>query len=285
MSSSFTVLPMSQRFYLEPGKTYTESLSITNPADASEDFVYNVSVSPYSVTGEGYAADLATMTNQTEITKWIKVLEPSGRVKPNESKEIKFTITVPENAPAGGQYATIAVSSSGNNASTGGVAVENVFELASLVYATVAGETVYGGEIIENSVPAFATSVPITLSALISNTGNLHEDATFLISVSNAFTGEVILPTEENDGRFNELIMPETTREVKRAVDDLPALGVVTVSQKIYYRGELSEVTRNIIICPIWFMILVCLTLCAIITTIVGIVLKHKKKKRRLKEI
>lgn len=280
MENSFTVKPMSDRFYLEPGKTYEGTVSVINPSDAKEDLIYEVSVSPYSVVGEDYTADLATISNRTEIIKWIKILEPSGRVKPNEVKDVKYTITVPENAPAGGQYATIAVSSNPNLDNTDGVTIENVFELASIVYANVAGETVREGEIIENNVPGFVVSAPITLSALISNSGNVHEDATFLITVSNVFTGEVILPTEENNGMYNEVIMPETTREIKREITNLPSLGIVKVKQQIYYQGEYSEVERDVMICPIWFMGLVFVTILTIVSTIVMIVLRHKKRKK-----
>lgn len=279
-NNSFTVLPMSQRFSLEPGKTYSGSLSIVNPADATDDFHYSVSVSPYGVMGEEYTADLVTMTNRSEIVKWIKIEEPTGRVKPNETKEVKFTITVPQNAPAGGQYAAIAVSSNEDVAASEGVAVNNVFELASLVYATVSGTTEHKGEILENNFPGFVVSAPITLSAKISNEGNIHEDATFVITVKNFFTGEVILPTEDNEGHYNELIMPESTRDITREVNDLPALGVVKVSQTIYYLGDVKSVEKNVIICPIWFMFLVGLTILAIIGTIIGLVIKHKRKAR-----
>ena len=280
-NSSFTVLPMSQRFTLEPGETYTGSISIVNPADSTEDFHYIMSVSPYGV-DDRYDADFAAETNRTQIAKWIEISEPTGSVKPNETKEVEFTITVPENAPGGGQYAAIAVTSNDSNTASEGVAVNNVFELASIVYATVAGEIKHEGEIIENNVPGFVVKAPITLSALISNGGNVHEDATFVISVSNKFTGEVILPTEDNEGRYNELIMPETTREVTREVNDLPALGVVKVNQTIYYQGEVATVEKDVIICPIWFMCLLFATILAIIGAIVGIIVKHKKKKNRV---
>ena len=277
-NNSFTVLPMSQRFSLEPGKTYTGSLSIVNPADATEDFLYSISVSPYGVMGEDYTADLVTVTNHSEIVKWIKISEPKGRVKPNETKEVEFTITVPENAAAGGQYAAIAVSSNEAASASEGVAVRTVFELASLVYASVSGKTEHKGEILENNIPGFVVSAPITLSALISNEGNVHEDATFIITVSNFFTGQVILPTEDNEGHYNELIMPETTREVTRQINDLPALGIMKVSQTIYYQGDYKTLEKNVIICPIWFLFLVGLTILAIIGTIIRLIIKHKRK-------
>lgn len=277
-NSSFTVLPMSQRFALEPGKTYTGKLSIVNPAESTEDFHYVMSVSPYSVTGEDYDVDFATVTNRSEIVKWIKISEPTGSVKPNETKEVEFTITVPEDAAGGGQYALIAVSSNETATATEGVAVNNVFELASIVYATVSGETKHEGEILENNVPGFVVKTPVTLSALISNNGNVHEDATFVISVSNAFTGQVILPTEDNEGRYNELIMPDTTREITREINNLPALGIIKINQTIYYLGDVKTVEKNVIICPIWFMLLLGVTILAIIGAIVGTVLKHKRR-------
>ena len=285
-NNTFTILPMSQRFALEPGQTYKGKISIVNPSDATKDFSYQVSIMPYSVVGSDYTADLSTQYNRSMITEWIKVAEPTGVVKPNETKELEFTITVPNDAPAGGQYAAIAVASNPGETATEGVAVQSVFEMASLIYGTVAGETKHEGEVLENNVPSFSTTSPVTIGALISNNGNIHEDATFVISVSNFFTGQVILPNDENDGHYSEIIMPETTRQVEREVSNLPALGVVKVSQTIYYQGHTpSVVEKNIIICPIWFLILLILTITAIITTIVLIVKKHRKHKKAKKAL
>ncbi|MBQ3353328.1 hypothetical protein IJG89_03250 [Candidatus Saccharibacteria bacterium] len=279
-NNTFTVLPMSQRINLQAGETYEGSITVVNPADSTEDFAYQISVLPYGVTGTDNAADLVTDTNYTVISKWITVLEPSGKIAPNESKEIKFTINVPENAPAGGQYAAIAVSSDADTSASEGVSVQNVFELASIIYAHVAGETVHDGEIVENNIPGFVTSAPVTLSAYITNRGNIHEDATFIIKVSDFFSGQVILPTEENEGQYNEIIMPDSERYIEREISDLPSLGVVKVSQTIYYNGEVSQEEKEIIICPLWFIALVLLTITAIIFTIVQIVKKHKKTRR-----
>ena len=276
----FTIMPMSQRFTLEPGKTYTGSITVVNPADATSDFHYKVSVTPYGVIGENYEADLATTTTRTEITKWIKIAEPTGTVAPNGTKKVEFTITVPENAPAGGQYATIAVGSNDQASASSGVAVRNVFEMASIIYGQVTGETIHKGEILENNIPGFSAVAPLTLTALINNEGNIHESATFVITVSNFFTGEVILPTEENDGNYSELIMPETERFISREINNLPTVGAVKISQTIYYQGASSVNEKVVILCPIWFLILVILTFLAIVATIVGIVVRHHKRKR-----
>lgn len=283
-NNTFTVLPMSQRFNLVPGETIEGSITVVNPADATEDFNYKTSIMPYGVVGDDYTADLTTDTTYTAISKWIKILEPTGTIKPNETKEVKFTITVPKDAPGGGQYAAIAVSSDNDTSSSSGVSVQNVFELASLVYATVQGETKHDGEVLENNIPGFVMTPPATVSALISNHGNVHENATFVIKATNFFTGDVILPTEDNEGEYSEIIMPDTERYVEREIDNLPALGVVRVSQYIYYRGNVSKEERDVIICPIWFMALVALTIVTLIITIIQIVKKHRKN-RSLKHI
>ena len=145
--NAFTILPMSQRFSLAAGKTEKGSIKIVNPADATEDFSYKIGISPYGVVGEDYEADLVTDSNHTMIAKWIKISEPTGTVKPNETKEVEFTIEVPADAPAGGQYAAITVSSNNEAKQSSGVAVQNVFEMASIVYGTVAGETRHISEV------------------------------------------------------------------------------------------------------------------------------------------
>lgn len=275
----FTVLPMSQRITLEPGSTYNGSISVVNPADATTDFSYQVSISPYGVSGEEYTVDLATQYNRSMITDWITIAEPTGTIKPNETKKIEFSIKVPENAPAGGQYATIKVASNNETVEGEGTSVNSVLEIASIIYAKVDGETVHETKVLENNIPGFSTVTPVTIDTLLSNNGNVHEDATIMVTVSDFFTGQVILPTEEESGEYAEVVMPETTYRAKREIDNLPAVGVVKIKQAVYYNGEYSEYENNVILCPIWFMVVAFLVIAAIIAGIVVAVKKHKQNK------
>ena len=278
-TNAFTIMPMNQKISLSPGEVYEGHITIINPSYATEDFTYKAAVTPYSVADEEYTADLLSESDRTAISKWITIEEPTGTVKPNESQDIKFTIRVPKNAPAGGQYGTIAVSSNQDDSSANGISVQNVFEIASIIYADVAGETIHDGEILGNNIPSFVLTNPVKITAELTNNGNVHETAVFTVTVSDAFTGRVILPTEENTGRYTEVIMPETTRYTEREISDLPALGIVKVTQTIDYNGQTSTTERQIIICPVWFMILVFLTLAAIVTALVIIVKKRHRKR------
>lgn len=280
MENAFTLLPMSQEFTLEPGGTYTGSITIVNPVDSKSDFAYSVSVSPYSVVGEDYQADITNISAYSKIAEWITIAEPTGTIAPNESREVEFTINVPEDAYAGGQYAAIMVSSDPSKQDNDGVSINNVFALASIIYADVAGEITHEGTIIENNVPEFSTTTPVAVSALLDNHGNIHENAIFALNVSNAVTGEKIFPTDEDqNNHFSEIVMPDTTRYITRNIDNLPALGIVKVEQTIYYNSEVSTVVKDIIICPVWFICLVALVIVSIIGFIVASVRHHRRKK------
>ena len=282
---TFTLTPMNQDIDLEAGQIYTGSITVVNPSDATTDFSYKVSVNPFGVVGNDYTIDLATEYNRSMITKWITVNEPTGTLKPNESRQVEFTIKVPADAPAGGQYAALSVAADDSMSNNDGLSVQSVLEMASIIYARVAGETKHEGQILENNIPSFALTSPITLTSKIENTGNVHDYANYTITVTNFFTGQVILPTEENDGHYSEVIMPETTYESQREISNLPVIGAVKVSQTIRFNGEVSTAENTIVICPIWFMALVLLTIAALITTVVAIIKKHRKNKKKLSAI
>ena len=280
MENAFTVLPISQNFTLEPGNTYTGSITVVNPVSSINDFSYSVSVSPYSVIGEDYQADIINTSAFSQIVDWITIKEPTGTLAPNEAREVEFTIKVPDNAYAGGQYAAILVSQDTDKQAAEGVSINNVFALGSIIYADVSGEVTHDSSIIENNVPEFATVTPVSVSALLRNDGNVHETAIVAIKATNNITGEKIFPTEENqNNRFSELVMPETTRFISRQIDNLPIVGIVKVEQTIYYGDEVSTATKDLIICPVWFMLLMSLILFGVISGIVALFRRRRKKK------
>lgn len=275
MKNNFLVTPMSQNIHLKAGEVYHGKITVANPASSTENFNYVVDIAPYSVIGKNYDADLATVSNRSMIKDWTIISEPTGTLEPNESREINFTITVPENAPAGGQYMAIMVSGVPSN----NMVVSSVPEIASLIYAKVAGETVREGEILENNIPGFVTSTPVSITSLFSNTGNVHQVATIDLRIKNVLTGEEIISTTTDGSSYNELIMPETQRLVTYDVADLPIVGVVEVSQSIKYSGNLSVETKNVVICPLWFMTLTFLAVVGAIWGIIRLVKRHRQKR------
>lgn len=278
--SMFVMTPMSQKLMLEPGEVYEGSITVFNPADAKESFSYKVGVMPYNVVGSDYTADLTTQTERSRIVDWIKIDEPLGTVEPNGSKEIHYKITVPENAPGGGQYAAITVGSderdSGGNS---GVNIKNIYEMASIIYAKVSGDIVRGGEIQKNEMPGFVTALPIRMGAMLTNDGNIHETAEIKLVVKNFLNGSQLYPEDGSEGVVEEVIMPETSRYVERSVDNISPLGLYEVTQSVSYLGQNSSMTQLVVACPIWFMVMILVVIGVIVYGIVRVVKKHRHNK------
>ena len=283
-ANEFSVMPMNQMIDLVPGETYNFSITVLNPVNSVENLDYKAYAAPYSVANEGYDADVVTRTDRTQMVDWITIHEPTGTLAPNESKELEFTITVPEDAPGGGQYAAIVVGINNENKTHDNMMVSNVLEIASVLYAKVDGEIIHKGEILENNVPGFSAIAPVTVSSLINNEGNMHEIAEITITATNAFTGEVYMSSGLDNGTFAELIMPDSTKYISKEIEDLPLIGIIRVKQDIYYNYAMSTVEKNVIVCPIWFLVLVILTIAAIVAGVVRAIRKHKKKKEKATE-
>lgn len=278
-SNVFTLTPMSQRIKLEPGEEYEGSITVVNPGSSVNDFSYKAEVSVYSVIDKDYTADFLTQNDHTQIAKWITIENPTGLVKPNDAIKIKYKIKVPTTAPAGGQYAAIMVSSNGDGDIGDGVAVRNVFEMASLIFAEVSGENIRAGEIINNYVPGFATTVPIEINTTLTNTGNVHEVARVSLQVKSVFSSNVIYPGKDESGTIEEVIMPDSTRFLTRNIDGISSLGMYDVTQTISYMGSVSTVQKTIIVCPIWFLLLIVLTISVLIFAIVRSIKKFRHRK------
>ena len=296
----FSVLPMSQRFSLEGGEVYHGSIKISNPAKSAGDFSYLVTVTPYSVVGNNYEADLTTQNLYTDLANWITLENPTGTISPNEVATINFTITVPEEVHGGGQYATIMVSSDPAVEEVEGIQVANRFQLASIIYADVSGEIKRDGEVTTNEIPEFSFGAPLTLGATIENRGNMHQDAYFKIIVTNAMTGEVIIDQEgskessvvsSEDGGgdeeavsaiYKELIMPESTRYTTHEINNLPLVGVVKVNQTVYFNDVPYTAEKELLICPAWLIFIAFFILAAVIIGVVTGIRHRRKKKSRL---
>ena len=281
MENYFSVLPVSQNFNLEPGKIYEGSIKVVNPVSATQDFNYMAVVTPYSVVDEEYTADLSTKSNLSQIVDWITIDNPTGSIKPNGIAEIKFHIEVPVDAPGGGQYAAITVRSDSSKVAEGdGVSVQNYYEIASLIYATMSGKTTHEGEVLSNSVPGFATSLPLQTSVTVNNNGNVHEQMLTRISIKNVFTGESVFPVEDDKDTFQDVIMPGSTRYVSRNLSRIPALGVFEVTHDVTYLGKTYPLTQVVVTCQLLFLILVVLTVAAFIGTVAGIIHRNVRRRR-----
>ena len=263
----FAISPMYQQITLTPGEAYTGNFEVINPGDNTIDFRYTVSVKPFSVEG---LDDLSFTTNgdYNQIVDWIELSRTKGIISPNDTQEVRFTINVPKNAAAGGQYAAIVVTSEEYRLDNSAVDLREKYEASHLIYAEVAGETIRKGKIDKANVPGFLFSGNITGSSEITNLGNVHSKASHTLQVFPLFSGEEIYTNEESPKET--WIMPGNTAMTSITWEETPSVGIFHVIYNVEYEGVNSNVDKYVIICPLWLLFLILLAIFLIIFRILS---------------
>ena len=249
--SEITISPSSSKINLTSGQTYYGKTTIFNTG--SEEFTAKVYASPYTVKDNSYTPIFDSETAKTQISRWIKFNQTQYIVKPGENTIVDWSIDVPSDSPAGGQYATIFAEVSGD--SSGGFGVNVKKRIGSIIYATVAGNTRNSGSNTSFSLSKFLISTPIKTSWSVTNDGNTDFDVEYEFKVSNS-SGNNILTRDRT-----VTVLPETTRDISIAwlKDDLangesspPEFGVYNIYFKYSYLDKANSETLTVVILPWW---------------------------------
>lgn len=277
--------PTSQRIVLVPGERYYGTVRVTNPADSDQDLQYEATVGSYSVSStkesnDDYGeANIESRTAYNEIMDWITIQTPNGTLSPNEEGTVDFAIDVPENAPAGGQYATILVKDvSPREETSGNLGISESIQMAATLYAEVAGETKQEGEISKNNLPGFLMNNKLEATSMVRNNGNIHTDAEYTLQVWPLFSNEEICTNEEE--AETSLVLPETERYHAQSCN-LPTVGVFRAKQTVKIFGEVSEIERMVIVCPIWLLFIVIFVIFALIFYFIARAKARKKASQK----
>ena len=277
LATSFSISPMNQTVVLNPGETYRSTFIINNPSTNKDDFSYRVVVQPYTV-GENNSDVFNEASQHTLITDWIKIIaHETGTLAPNSTDEVEFEVDVPYNAPAGGQYASLTVVSE-NDASSDqeGFGISETIAIAHLFYAEITGETIRQGDILEANVNSFLLSGNITGTSAIRNTGNVHSRAKYTLQVFPLFSDEELYTNEENPE--TALVLPDKTYYNETSWKNTPMMGIFKVIYNVEYEGMKAEVSKMVIVCPIWMLFIVIFVIAAIIIWLVSKAIRRDKR-------
>lgn len=282
-SSSMVVSPMSQKMILTPGEVATGSIKVSNPNTSKRDLKYAVEIGSFSQKkSEDSIDDYGTVdteivSNYNMLMEWIVLENNSGSVAPNETDVIRFTINVPEDAPAGGQYATILVrDETEQDSGNGNVAIQNVIQIASIIYADVTGETSDEAQILGNNIPGFIFSSPLVTNSMVRNDGNVHTNANYILQVWPIFSDEEVCTNEENPSEG--IVMPETDKYHIESCN-LPIVGIFRAKQTVSIFGEKSIVEKVVIVCPLWLLFLV---IALIVGIVIWFIIRARDRGRRI---
>lgn len=277
--SQFSVSPMTQKIILSPGEQYRGSFEVVNPVSNDHTFHYTASVEPFFV-DENYNTVFENNGDYNQIINWTVLDNAVGEVEPNNTMLVDFTINVPEDAPAGGQYMTIKIISDEDvNTLTGGLNIQNIMSIAHLVFAEVAGNTVRTGTVLDVDVPSFMLLGNIYGSSTVKNTGNVHDTAKYTLQVFPLFSSEEVYTNEEHPDEKN--IMPE--RELYNRIEwnDTPAVGIFNVIYTVEFQDTTTQVSKMVIKCPIWLLFIIIFVIFALIFYFVARARARKKAAKK----
>lgn len=274
-----SVSPMDEKIILSPGDTYTGSFTVFNQAQNKDTLSYEAEVIPFYA-NERYDAVYEETGNYNQMVKWITLEKSSGVLDPNNGANISYTITVPQNAPSGGQYAAIRVTSINADSNTKqdamGANIDVRYGIAYTIFAEITGTTKRNGEITDVNLPSFLLSGNIMGTSSIKNTGNVHGTAKYTLQVFPLFSEEELFTTEESPS--TRTILPERTLYNETVWPDTPPVGIFNVVYTVEFEGVTEQVSKMVIKCPIWLLFLI---IFAVIALIIYIVLRAKNKGKK----
>lgn len=276
-----TVAPMTQKLIINPGDSYQASFRMSNPSSSTQDTYYKLEVEPFYTTESGetiYAAE----GEYGAIANWTTFDIPTeGKLEPNENKIVNFSINVPENAPAGGQYMSISVTASGKpfdeddtDGMSGNTTIKEEKRMAHKVYTEITGNTIKQGEISDVNLPSFLLSGNITGSASVKNTGNVHGDATYTLQVFPLFSSEEAYTNEEKPEEVT--ILPDRTVYHQTSWDKTPSMGIFNVVYTVRFGESMEQISKMVIVCPIWLLFIIFF---AVVAIIIWLVMRARSRK------
>ncbi len=278
------ISPVSNRVTLAPtgDKPLTYTFNVDNVG--SEAFRYKVYVAPYSVTDETYEVNFTKETPRTQISRWITFKQEDGsfadtasfEIQPGDKQTITYKIDVPENVPAGGQYATIFAEPDSNVDGSDFSGIKTVSRVGLVIYGRTQGDTDDSAEVVEHTLTSFLTQGDISSGALIKNNGNTDFSTEVSLKVEKFFGSVAYEKTRTYD------VLPDTSRRVSMDWEDTPMFGIFHVTSTVKALDQNHVERKLVLIIPIFMIVIAVILLTIMIVWLIILIKKRRSQKAKL---
>lgn len=293
--SGLSISPTRSELRIERGKTDQVKVSIKNVtkgAIVAKPFVADFESD--NETGEPKLLADQTKHNSASIYNYIKGLSDIT-LAPGESKDLTYTVTIPNDVPAGAYYGAItyrAVPAGQATNESGGGEVALTANVASLVLVEVPGDITEKIQITNikalsngKSGSVFAHA-PTKAGITIKNLGNSFAKPFGTVTVSN-MSGKQIYSYEINNSTPRSNILPKTSRTFTDDIKNIKKPGRYTITANVSFGtgGEVISQKASFWYIPTWLMIIMIVLVLAVVAGTYMLYRKqygsHSAKKRR----
>jgi hypothetical protein len=201
-ATGLTIQPVKISETLNPGETVTGTLLLSNASDgeidveaSTQDFI--------PVSGAESIQFVGRTEGVTSVIDWITVgSEKTFSFKKDETREIPYTITAPENAEPGSHFGVIFFKATPKVEGAGSLKVGT--QVGMLVLVAVPGNHLQKGQILDFTAPKFVQGGPVPFTMTFENTGTVHFEPKGTIEIKSMLgekvadvpiEGQVVLPT------------------------------------------------------------------------------------------
>lgn len=249
-SLNLTITPPLIKVNFTPGQIWQSSVKIVN--NNPKDLNVFVSVMDFKSGPEGGIVFLKKKTeddNKFLLSEWIEFPEKTILIPAFQSKNIPFSIKVPENAETGGKYAAILV---GTKPPEGleGTAIKITPLVSSLILANVRGDVKEAIWIREFSTDKTIYQKPkVNFTLKIENVGNVHIQPIGEIKIFNMYGKERGIITFNQSTEYGN-ILPQSLRKwnfIWEGEDSLFEIGRYKAILNLIYGNEIKQTeTREV---------------------------------------
>lgn len=245
---TYAAEPKSRGLFISPLRTYAEidagdqktrSFRVANLTKTP--ITITLSVESFSMADDAYNYNFTASQND-----WLRISQTIVKLAPNQSQEIAYALTIPKNAPPGGQYYTIFASA---DLSDNGV--ESTVRATTLVYVTVNGKLTYSSQLKNQSLPRVVWTPQFNYSLDVLDTGNTHYFAHFESRLEGLWYTQIPSGT-------SYLLMPGMVRHVQDTFNSplLPGIYLFTYGYTTdTSNAATAKYSKLIVFIPPWFII------------------------------
>jgi hypothetical protein len=223
-----SITPLIREISSKPGDTFTGSIEVKNESGTKQTFfpaARDFTSSTDTSTGAPKFLETAGTPAQS-LSSWTTFDKSSFEIDSKGSATINYTVKVPASAEPGGHYAGVFASTQAPDV-TGGSGVAIAARVGSLILVTVAGDIRTSADVTSfKTDKSVYQSGPITFTASLKNSGNIHFKPKGTISVKNGNMTPKTITFDENGGN----VLPSSSRDFTEVLDGTFGFGKYTAT-------------------------------------------------------